>query len=255
MTGFFAIFKGESGSGKSVAAYSFPNPFVFDFDQKMPSIAEKHFPGKKIDYEMFDSVFDVANKLTEFQKDCPYETLIGDSFTALVTLTMSSVGKIKGESIAKVLAPSSKSIDLMGIDYYNAEDRFATFFIEQLKKLWRQPGNPKHIILTAHVMTVESAPDLKTKIITRNRSIVTKGRKVAAWLPTEFDNMFMFGVEPPNLGDINQAPKRICITEAFGEDSAKCSYNFDTYIDFTKKSLFDELCKKVPSWRSEPPAL
>ena len=35
--GIFALFKGPSGSGKSVGALSFPTPYVFDFRQQNAS--------------------------------------------------------------------------------------------------------------------------------------------------------------------------------------------------------------------------
>jgi hypothetical protein len=130
---------------------------------------------------------------------------------------------------------------MMGIDYYSAEDRFCTYFIDKLKTLWARASNPRHVIVVAHVVQVDSAPDLKTKVITRTRSIVSKGRKFAAWLPTGFDNVYIFGRQLPDMGEINQTVKRIIKTEAFGEDSAKCSYNFPETIEFTNGSLYDKL--------------
>lgn len=241
--GLLAIFKGESGEGKSVAGFSFPGVYVFDFDKKMPSIAQKHFPGKKIDWNTFESIFEIDEVLGEFFKECPYETLLIDSFTGLINIVMNTMGQVKGESVPDLLKKVSKSgtIETMGIDYYNAEDRFCTYFIDRVKELWARDGNPKHVIVTAHVVQVDSAPDLKTKVVTRTRSIVSKGRKVAAWLPTGFDNVYIFGRQLPDLGDINQDTKRIVKTEAFGEDSAKCSFPFPVTIDFTHDSLYAKL--------------
>lgn len=240
--GLFAIFKGESGAGKSVAALSFPKPYVMDFDVKMPSIALKHFPGKEIIWDTFPDIFVLTDKLNDLMLDCPYETIIADSFTGLASVVIASVAKTKNEPVPELLKRvKSGSIEMMGIDYYNAEDRYCNFFIEQLKRLYLKSGNPKHIIVTAHVVTVESSPDLKTKVVTRTRSIVSKGRKVGAWLPTGFDDMYIFYHEPPDLGEIDQTPRRIMITEAFGEDSAKCSFPFPRRIDFTNGNLFDKI--------------
>jgi|SRR6516225_95591 hypothetical protein len=248
--GLFALFKGESGEGKTTAALSFPNIYSFDFDKKLPGIATKHFPGKDIQYNTFDHIFDIDAKIQELKENCPYETLLADSFTALANICISSVGQVKGESVPEILrrVQSTKGkaaqIEMMGIDYYNAEDRFMTYFIEQLKVLWSRPGNPKNVIVTAHVITTESAPDLKTKIVTRTRSIVSKGRKPAAWLPTEFDNVFIFGHQLPDLGVSNSSVRRLCLTESFGEDSAKCSLNLPREIDFTNGSLYDKMFPK-----------
>lgn len=242
--GLLAIFKGESGEGKSVAALSFPNVYVFDFDKKMPSICQKHFPEKEVFWDTFDNIFEIDKVLADFFDSCPYETILVDSITGLVNIVMDSVGQVKHETIPDILSRvsgKSNSIEMMGIDYYSAEDRFCTYFVDRLKTLWVREGNPKHVIFTAHVVTVDSSPDLKTKIITRTRSIVSKGKKFAAWLPTGFDNVYIFGRELPDLGSINQTVKRICKTEAFGEDSAKCSYPFPDVIDFTNGSLYEKL--------------
>jgi hypothetical protein len=244
--GLLAIFKGESGEGKSVAALSFPGVYVFDFDKKMPSISKKHFPDKEVHWDTFENIFQVVDVINSFMQDCPYETLVTDSFTGMINTIMDSVGNVKGETVPSLLSKVSKksnTIEMMGIDYYSAEDRFCTWFIDQLKILWARPGNPRNIIITAHVVTVDSSPDLKTKLVTRTRSIVSKGKKVAAWLPTGFDNVYIFGRLLPDIGEINQETKRIAKTEAHGEDSAKCSFNFPEIIEFTNKNFYQELCK------------
>jgi AAA domain len=241
--GLLAIFKGDSGVGKSVAALSFPNAYIFDFDRKMPSISLKHFPDKEVYWDTFEDIFQIQGQLDELNRSCPYETIIVDSITGLVNICVDSVGMVKKESVTDILSRvtgKSNTIEMMGIDYYSAEDRFCTHFIDRLKTLQSRNGNPKHVIIIAHVVTVDSAPDLKTKLITRTRSIVSKGKKFAAWLPTGFDNVYIFGQEMPDLGDIDQSVKRICKTEAFGDDSAKCSFNFDKTINFTNGSLYDK---------------
>lgn len=248
--GLLALFKGDSGTGKSTGAYSFPEPYVFDFDRKMPGVARKHFPRKEIRWDTFDDIFQVSEQLVEFDKFCPYETLVADSFTSLANLTIESVGKVKGESVPEMLKRvqdtknKNKQLEMMPIDYYGGEDRFCNYFISQLKRLQARPGNPKYVIVIAHVLQVDSAPDLKTKIVTRTRSIVSKGRKVAAWLPTEFDDMYIFGLDQQNPFE-SEKPKRICITESYGEDSAKCSLKLPSTLDFTDGSLYDAMFKRA----------
>ncbi len=239
--GIFGLFQGPSGAGKSVAAYSFPNCYVFDLDRKMPTIAKKHFPGTDIHWDTFEDIFEVAAKISEFAQNCPYETIVTDSVTALVNLTLNTVGKTKGEDVLKKLKSVTKggNIELMGIDYYNAETNFIQrYWLEALKSLWSKEGNPKHVIVIAHVIESESAPDLKTKIVTKSRSIVTAGRKVAAYIPTVFDDVYTFAQEMPDYDSKDQKVKRICITESMGEDYSKTSYNLPARIDFTGKSLY-----------------
>lgn len=251
--GLLVLFKGDSGVGKSVGAYSFPTPYVFDFDRKMPGIARKHFPRKDIGYDTFDDIFQVSEQLNQFSNYCPYETLIADSFTSLANLTIESIGKVKGESVPEMLKKvqitqnKNKQLEMMPIDYYGGEDRFCTFFVNQLKRLQSQTGNPKYVIIIAHVLTVESAPDLKTKLVTRTKSIVSKGRKVAAWLPTEFDNVWSFEIEKDPFGNDGQGgkPKRLCYTEAYDEDSAKCALALPARLDFSTNPLYDCIFNRV----------
>src|ERR1700742_1024325 len=101
--GMFALFKGLPGTGKSDAALSFPTPYVFDFDRKMPAIAMKHFPGKDVHWDNFENIFQLKDKMNEFIIKCPYETLIIDSVTSLSTNVLNSIAKTKGESVMKML--------------------------------------------------------------------------------------------------------------------------------------------------------
>lgn len=246
--GLFALFKGDSGSGKSVAALSFPSPYVFDFDFKMPSISMKHFPDKEVHWDTFSNIFEIDKQIAILLGSCPYETLIIDSITGLVNICMKSVGEVKGETVPNLLSKTKGgAIEMMGIDYYSAEDRFCSYFIDKVKELWDKNGNPKNVIITAHVTTVESTEGIgKNKIITQTRSIVSKGKKFAAYLPTGFDNIYVFGHEMPALDDLDQSVKRVCITESFGMDSAKCSYRFPQRLNFTNGSLYDLLKQYDP---------
>lgn len=242
--GLFGLFKGESGAGKTVGALSFPDPLVLDFDRKMPAIGNKHFPGKEIKFAQFTDIFQLSDFL-EFYGPWP-ETLIADSLTSLVKLVLSSIATMKGEETPKMLqkirsVKGGAMVELMGIDYYNGETRFISWFLDRLHTLHLQTGNPKHVILTAHVITTESAPDLKTKLITKTRSIVTEGRKVASYVPTQYDDVWLFGLERPDMGADNKRPKHVVLTEAYGDDTAKTAYKIPYLIDFTDRSLYDQI--------------
>jgi len=242
--GLLAIFKGESGVGKSVAAFSFPSVYVFDFDRKMPSIAQKHYPGKDIQYDVFEDVFAVDAQIQELKKYCPYETILCDSFTGLGNLVFNTMAGIKSEPGSVVIKRmSNPKAEKVGIDYYFAENHFINYFVDQMKLLHRRPGNPKHVIITAHVITYESAPDLRTKQVTKFRSILSQGRKPAAILPTEFDDVYIFGLQRTDDTFASGVPKveRVCITESFGEDPAKCSHPFKEVMDFTTKPLYGQM--------------
>jgi hypothetical protein len=243
--GLLALFKGESGVGKSVGAFSFPTPYVFDFDCKMPDIAYKHFPDKAIAFEVFKNCQQVDERLIDFATECPYETLIVDSYTGLGTLCWETLAESRGETVAKVLARmNSKAGDTAGMDYYKFEAYYLGEFMKKVKYLQKQPGNPKHVLTTAHVIAYEGAPDFATGgRATKFRSILARGKKPAAILPTELDNVYIFGVHKVDdaFGGGSVHYERICITETFGEDTAKCTFPFPTVMEFTNKSLYDEM--------------
>ncbi len=259
--GIFLLEKGQPNTGKSAAALSFPNPFVFDFDRKMPTVARKHFPGKKIDWECFDDVYCLSDFIQPWllnpetnpnARECPYETLIVDSVTSLSTLVLTSLDKTKGTNVVQMMQhlytskTGEKSVEVMGIDYYNSETNFfERYFMNTLKMLWSRPGNPKHVIVLAHEMKVESAPDMKTGAIRITNSILTAGRKAAVFIPSRFDDEYYFIKETQGVGSQLAKDHYICITS--GKDNARCGYKFPREINFTDKSLYDEL-NKVAKW-------
>lgn len=259
--GIFALFKGAPNTGKSVGALSFPNAFVFDFDRKMPSVAEKHFPGKEFKWKTFDDVFKLSDFLQPWLSAtpggptaCPYETLIIDTVTSLSTICLRSVDITKGTTAVEMMKHLSKdkdgvkSVEVLGIDYYNAESNFfERYFIDNLKILWAREGNPRHIIVIAHEMVVESSPDLKTGAVRRTSSILTAGRKSAVFIPKAFDEEYVFKLERPTIGDTLNKSKRLVITSTDLDEDARTCYNFPEKIDFTGKSLYDEM-NKYAKW-------
>jgi AAA domain len=253
--GLFALFKGAPNTAKSGAAYSFPNAFVFDFDRKMPTVAKKHFPEKEFNWECFDDVYQVSDFLQPWlsgKVQCPYETLIVDTVTSLSTLCLCSVDKTKGTDVIKMMQHKqigkggAVSVEVMGFDYYNAEANFfERYFMESLRILWAREGNPKHVIVIAHEISKEQT-NMITGLTTITKTIVTAGTKVAAFIPSRFDEEYVFKSERPALGS-NEANKRICITCDF--EDTRTAYKFPNKIDFTNKSLYDEL-NKVAKWSS-----
>lgn len=248
--GVFALFKGESGTGKSVGALSFPGAYVLDHDRKMPAISQKHFPKKEVHWDTFDDVFQISDKLVELQRDCSYETLICDSVTSLSYTALKSIDDVKGQNVLSMLKnvkankAGNVQIELRGYDYYNGEDSFLKYYLDCLKSLWARPGNPKHIIMIAHVLTSEST-DIKTRIVTKTRRIVTAGKNIAAYIPAQFDDVWHFGYEAATLDSTDGRIRHVISTEAIGDDSAKTAFKLPQVIDFTGGSLYDEIQKYI----------
>lgn len=264
--GIFGLLKGASGTGKSVAALSFPNLFVFDYDRKMPAIALKHFPRKSIEYETFDDTDRVSDLIKEWLQcptcgydrtcvarlrvqcgtSCPYESLLHDSFTQMENLVIKTIADVKGESVPTMMKTMMKTkgtgkgkVDLMDFDYYKAEMRFTEWILSTSKTLWARQGNPKHILFTAHVITTDQS-NLLTGLVTRTRSIVSQGNKVAAYIPTEFDEVYTFGyAEEGGLDGKASTIKYYVLTEPIGEDDSKTAYRLTRTIDFTNGNFYE----------------
>lgn len=254
--GIFALFKGTSGSGKTTAALSFPNPGVLDFDVKMPFVALKHFPKKSIEYWHFETLADVTSLIDSWisNNNCPCETIIVDSTTTIAKFLITKLSELVGETTSVQLQSikrtkgGSDMMEAINIGIYNHELRFFMYLIDSFKLLWSRPNcNPKNVIFIAHVLAVDSAPDLKTKIITKTRSIVTAGRKAAAYIPMEFDNVWTFGFKEVGGIELNTESKihYVMLSQTVGDDDAKCVYHLARQTDFTDKSLYDELQKQI----------
>jgi hypothetical protein len=247
--GLLALFKGEAGTGKTVAALSFPNIYVFDFDRKMPSIAKKHYPGKDIHYDRFETTLEVDLKLSHLKNECPYETIIIDSYTGLGKLVQMQTAWQKGE-IGSAIFNLKRGKKRDTWDYYTNTVQYIGHFIDQIKLLHMRHGLPRHVLITAHVIRYEGAPDLihedKEEKVTEFRSILCQGRKSAAILPTEVDNMFIFGLKKNADPFADQKYGYFCTTVSFGEDAAKCSWDFPEVIDITNEPLYGQLfCKQT----------
>lgn len=256
--GLFALFKGAPNTGKSVAADSFPDVFKFDFDRKMPTVSQKHYPGKEFHWECFDDIFALSDWLKPYMltpvlggKPFPHETIVVDTVSSLSTITLRSVDKTKGTDVPtmmKTLTKKENSVEVMGIDYYNAEfNFFERYFMDNLKILWAREGNPKHVIVIAHETTVESAPDLRTGAVKRTSSILTAGRKAATYIPKCFDEEYVFVKDRPSLGDTLNKTKWLCHTKSDTNEDARTCYGFPSIIDLSSEDLYTQL-NKVALW-------
>lgn len=233
----FCLFKGDPGAGKSIAAASFPDPFIFDQDKRIKSVANYWRPrGKKVEYEQYTTFFQVNEKLEKFKAFCPYKTLIYDGIT--------SGGKQILDSMLSTRSSSAKKNERGGIEFYQIEDyggeqRGLDIIINNLKHISLRHN--VHVIVTAHVLQVEQK-DLKGQT-TISRSLLTGGKKVAASLPIWFDEAYHFDVVTSMNPD--EKPRYTAITHNVGQDWAKTALNLPLRLDFTDGSLYDEIMKHI----------
>lgn len=259
MNGIFALFKGENGSGKTVASASFPDPIILDLDLKGDAVVRKHYPNRKIPYHQFSDALQAGELLERWQKEgCPFETVIVDSLTSLSYYCIKTMDDFRQHSILDVMrtlkqeqekertakkpSVAKAMTELRGFDYYNAEDSYLKFYVDALKVMWSTPGKkPYNVIITAHVLYSEQA-NIATGNIVKTRRILTAGQKIAAYVPAQFDDVFHFGTSPGDLfSEKGDRVKHFCFTEAVGDDFAKTAYRLPPKIDFTNASLYEKL--------------
>jgi hypothetical protein len=206
----FALFKGEPGSGKTVAAGSFPGPiYFFDMDGRMKPL-KKMFPDRTdISYDTFtiNDYVKFENKFNMIIGRNDYATVVLDSLTSMALTALKYSLTTRGkEGLMKGV------IQLREIEDYGVEAQVLIDILEELRKL------KCHVIVTAHVLETEQT-DIKKKVTTRTRTLLTGGKKVAAMIPKNFDEVWHFDVQ--TSPEIGKAPMRSIYTDTAGEDFAK----------------------------------
>jgi hypothetical protein len=239
-TRFFSLFKGDPGSGKSIAAASYPGmfgnekigPYFFDNDGRMKSVVNYWRPrGREFHYDRFDSFLALNKKLESFYIDCPYQTIVYDGITTGGDQILSDMISTRDQSAKKKMRGG---IELLQIEDYGGESRGLQVIIDNLKAISFRHG--VNVIVTAHVLTTEST-DLKTKVTTQSRTLLTAGKKIAAKLPVHFDECYHFDVQSDM--DVLAGPKYTIVTRNTGFDFAKTALPIPTRIKFTGGSLYD----------------
>lgn len=237
---FLMLFKGEPSSGKSIAAASFPKPYIFDMESRIRSVAAYHYPrGKRDlqydtytreDYNRFDKKWDDLIEMSKMNR-FPYDTVIVDSLTSTADLLLQNVLRLKGlEGKGKKIG----NIPVSSIEDFNAENAMLTelvMFLQQVKC--------KYKILIAHVIKTEKT-NLNDDSVTVTRALLTGGKKIAAKIPAYFDEVYHF-----EQRIVNAQNKFIARTASSSEDFARSTLSLPKEIDFTNKSFFEVIEPKL----------
>lgn len=237
----FCLFKGDPGSGKSVAAGSFPKPYFFDLDHRIKAVVNYWRPrGKEFEYDHFSTTAAIISRLEDLKRYCPFETVVFDGITSSSDLLVSDmIGSREGNK-KKIM---KAGIELAQIEDYGGESRGLTVILDGLVAI--SLLHNVHVIVTAHVLAVEST-DLKTKKTTVSRSLLTAGKKIAAKLPKDFDEAYHFQVV--DSMEMNAPPRYTCITKNVGADWAKTALPLPLQIDFTDGSLFGTIMAELSKY-------
>jgi hypothetical protein len=231
---FLMLFKGEVSCGKSIAAASFPKPYIFDMESRIRSVAAYHYPrGKRDleydtytreDYSKFDKKWDDFIDMSKMKR-FPYDTVIVDSLTSTADLLLQNVIRLKGlDGKGKKIA----GVAVSSIEDFNAENSMLTELVMFLQQI-----RCKYKILIAHVIKTEKT-NLNDDTTVVTRQLLTGGKKVAAKIPGYFDEIYHFEQKP-----VGGKQTFIARTVNSGEDFARTTLKLPKEINFTDKNFYE----------------
>lgn len=186
---------GDSGTGKTCFASSFPGPLrVFDFDGKITSAASFH-KGKDFLSEIEVSQYPLEapsgqkrpflkfiDDLNEFAKEQAekqtYKTVLVDSFTTL--LDQISHEEMKQRS-SKSGRDSMLGVEVPNLKDYQIMNSFTKHLVQKILSI-----NVQNIVFTAHIMQDK---DETTGTILYTLQATPK---ISAWIPKLFQEVYRF---------------------------------------------------------------
>lgn len=201
------LFVGDSGTGKSIAAadWKFPNDprniYFASCDGRMGSVAEWHRGRKDIEFDIFSDYEALDDKIESLIQDCPYQSLVIDPLTNVSSFLMRYSFSLRGvlefnETTGKVerISKGRKKgkVDLTSFDDIAVEHRGIEDLLLNLKLISKRHNT--NIILTAHLLTT-TYTKVGGQESNIRRDIVTAGKKIVPFIPTQFDEYYHFYTE------------------------------------------------------------
>lgn len=225
------LFKGEPKNCKSCAAASFPKPYIIDLDKRIRSVAA-YWDGIDFEYDWFDDFTSLDKKLDSLMIHCEFETIVFDGITSFAEMIINTMIKTRPAGQKKIIRGG---IEMTQIEDFGGEQRAFNVIFEKLFLI--QQKLDVNVIVTAHVIEVEKA--IRPGVTIKTRTLLTAGKKVAAFLPVHFDEVYHFQIDVPiEEGGI---PRAVAFTKHSGDDWACTTYNVPAILDFTNQSFYEVL--------------
>jgi hypothetical protein len=259
-----ALFKGETKTGKTIAACGkeFWPVYVMDFENRMSSVIHYYrqlYPGEHLDieydtYNMDTGYMEIDKRMDQLAARCEYKTVVASTLTSYVYCILSHLIKTKFGQKTKSGAPAGMhvgGIPVNELQDYNAEDAAIMFDLIKFMKILQAQG--VNTILEAHVVPYEEKNKV-TETYNIARPIVTKGRKPPAVVPIFFSEIYHFYTESEgmNVGSSKRSNKYKFTTEATSIDSAGTGLGI-TGFDWTNLDFSVELMKQLsPEIKDNP---
>lgn len=243
---------GDSGTGKSIAAACFERPkddrliYFCSCDGRMGSVAEWHRGRKNITFDKYTNWTPLKDRIQELKVNCPYQTLIVDPITNISSFLKRYSFSLRGvsewnEQTGKIEKNSGGrkrgNVDLTSFDDIAVEHNGIEELVLDMKEI--QETHNTTIILIAHLLTTTY-----TKVgggeSNIRRDIVTAGKKIVPFIPTQFDEVYNFTCE---------SGRWKVLTYNDGIVAARSSFMLmPKEIDWTEKNFYDEVSRYyIPS--------
>jgi hypothetical protein len=230
------LMKGKPGVGKTTGYASFPGPiYVADFDGKM-KVVKKHYPERDdITYDHFSAENYPAfeSKWESFQDYHPYKTIVIDSLTNLANTLIRYSLNVRGADRKEDGNKKERKrgvIPLPEIEEYGVETGALNNIIDI------GIASKSHFILTAHVLEIQLGKNLAGKDLGVNRVLLTAGKKIAAAIPSRFEEMWHFETDTGLTGD--DECEYLIRTQSTGTDFAGTMLPLPAKFKFTGGNLY-----------------
>lgn len=240
---FRGLFVGANGSGKTVAAASFPGPImIWDFDGRVEPVTKFYPDRDDIEYWTVgldgDTRPDVigftewCKRFEDLQDNCPYGTIIMDSYTAYsATACFHQMGLHAGD-----VKRTKGGLAIPDWDEFKGETGVMLQTLDIAKIL------PAHFICTAHPISKArttkqggSTNEVLASMI-RASTLATYGWKTDSFLPNYFNEMYFFFTDVS--GQVMMPNKYMVQTVSAGEIVCKTALPLPPLFEITNKPMF-----------------
>jgi hypothetical protein len=248
---FMGLFIGKPKTSKTVQAASWVyaptvtpdrRVLLIDLDGRAAPIAQ-FYPGKlDLIERKYYAGKDFEKLLRDFenlQDNCPYDTIIFDGLTMLGEHLISyMIGLRGGGGVEK--GKKRGVLELAGVEDFGGEARGMSLILQIAAVI------PCNFIMTAHYIVVENT-NVMTGKTTTTKQLCTAGKKVAARVPINFDEIYFF--EKQQSMTPGEAPRFLVKTqgdeESFAGTVLPLPHTIDVSMKPGDKGLYDKIQKAM----------
>ena len=250
----YILMKGQPKTGKSIAAHSYQvepcdmypsglkDTYTLSFDHRMQSI-KSFYPNRNFEYDEYSTPLETNRRLDALKSvtpgRMPYGAVIFDGLTKYSNIIM--------EAMIAHRLPNQKSdsktiragIPMAEIEDYGGEFRALTMALNSLLAI--HVIHKIHVILIAHVIETEYK-NMVNNTTRVTRELLTAGKKIAASLPTDFNEAYHFYAQSDPMSP-DDKPVFKAVTTCNSIDWAATVKKLPASIDWTNKNFYSEIRK------------